>query len=313
MPAMDTTAVVFAAPRQLGLAELPLVLPDGPCAIVDVFHSGISTGTERLLWSGDMPPFPGMGYPLVPGYETVGRIAKAPHGSSFSEGDLVYVPGANCYGPVRGLFGGAASRIAVSPERLTKLDDSLSDTGVLLALAATAHHAAKLSRLPELIIGHGVLGRLLARIVIALGGSPKVWETNATRRHSASGYSVVAPETDDRKDYDCIADVSGDVSVIDTCVARLAKRGEIILAGFYSAPLQFVFPPAFMREAAIRIAAQWEPKDMDAVTDLIATDKLSLDGLITHRRPASEAASAYETAFNDPECLKMILDWRTAS
>jgi bacteriochlorophyllide a dehydrogenase len=310
---MDTDAVVFASPRQLGLMELPLSLPEGPSALIDVFHSGISTGTERLLWSGDMPPFPGMGYPLVPGYETVGRIAKAPHGSHLSEGDLVYVPGANCYGPVRGLFGGAASLIAVSPDRLTKLDDSLSDTGVLLALAATAHHAATLSRLPELIIGHGVLGRLLARIVIALGGSPIVWETNAARRDGAFGYGVIAPEADDRKDYDCIADVSGDVSVIDTCVSRLAKRGEIILAGFYSAPLQFVFPPAFMREAAIRIAAQWEPKDMEAVMDLIATDKLSLDGLITHRRPASEAASAYETAFNDPECLKMILDWRTAS
>jgi 3-hydroxyethyl bacteriochlorophyllide a dehydrogenase len=313
MPAMETTAVVFAAPRQLGLAELPLVMPDGPFALIDVIHSGISTGTERLLWSGDMPPFPGMGYPLVPGYETVGRIARTPSGSNLSEGDLVYVPGANCYGPVRGLFGGAASRIAVTPERLTRLDDKLADTGVLLALAATAHHASVLSRLPELIIGHGVLGRLLARIVIALGGSPTVWETNATRREGASGYEVIAPETDERKDYDCIADVSGDVSVIDNCVSRLAKRGEIILAGFYSAPLQFVFPPAFMREAAIRIAAQWEPKDMETVTDLIASGRLSLDGLITHRRPASEAASAYETAFNDPECLKMILDWRTAS
>jgi 3-hydroxyethyl bacteriochlorophyllide a dehydrogenase len=310
---MDTTAVVFAAPRQLGLAELPLVLPDGPCALIEIFHSGVSTGTERLLWSGDMPPFPGMGYPLVPGYETVGRIAKAPHGSNLSEGDLVYVPGANCYGPVRGLFGGAASRIAVSPDRLTKLDGNLSDTGVLLALAATAHHAAVLSRLPELIIGHGVLGRLLARIVIALGGSPTVWETNAIRRDGASDYQVIAPETDARKDYDCIADVSGDVSVIDTCVSRLAKRGEIILAGFYSAPLQFVFPPVFMREAAIRIAAQWEHKDVEAVMDLIANGRLSLDGLITHRRPAAEAAGAYETAFNDPECLKMILNWRNAS
>ena len=39
--------------------------------VVDVEFSGISTGTERLLWDGRMPPFPGMGYPLVPGYESV--------------------------------------------------------------------------------------------------------------------------------------------------------------------------------------------------------------------------------------------------
>ena len=37
---------------------------------------------------------------------------------------------------------------------------------------------------------------------------------------------------------------------------------------------------------------------------------LSLEGLITHQRPASDARAAYETAFSDADCLKMILDWR---
>jgi 3-hydroxyethyl bacteriochlorophyllide a dehydrogenase len=36
-----------------------------------------------------------------------------------------------------------------------------------------------------------------------------------------------------------------------------------------------------------------------------------LEGLITHRYAGyAEAATAYETAFNDPTCLKMVLDWR---
>ena len=81
--------------------------------VVDVSWSGISTGTERLLWTGTMPPFPGMGYPLVPGYEFVGRVAQAGAQSGQREGDLVFVPGAKCFGPVRGLFGGAASRLVV--------------------------------------------------------------------------------------------------------------------------------------------------------------------------------------------------------
>jgi len=45
--------------------------------VVDLAWSGVSAGTERLLWSGDMPPFPGLGYPLVPGYESVGRVVEA--------------------------------------------------------------------------------------------------------------------------------------------------------------------------------------------------------------------------------------------
>jgi 3-hydroxyethyl bacteriochlorophyllide a dehydrogenase len=37
---------------------------------------------------------------------------------------------------------------------------------------------------------------------------------------------------------------------------------------------------------------------------------LSLDGLITHRSEAQAADDAYRTAFGDPSCLKMVLDWR---
>jgi 3-hydroxyethyl bacteriochlorophyllide a dehydrogenase len=42
---------------------------------------------------------------------------------------------------------------------------------------------------------------------------------------------------------------------------------------------------------------------------LIDSGKLSLDGLITHCVPATDADSAYRTAFTDAACLKMILDW----
>ena len=306
---MNTTAVVLTSPGQLVLQSLPLVPPDGPHAIVDVNFSGISTGTERLLWSGDMPAFPGMGYPLVPGYETVARVSQAPRDSGLSEGDLVFVPGANCYGEVRGLFGGAAKRIAIVPNKLTKIHEMLGETGTLLALAATAHHAVTLSRLPELIIGHGVLGRLIARITLALGGTPTVWETNADRR-AGNGYDVIDSASDMRKDYGCILDASGDTSVLDYSMLHLARRGEIVLAGFYPTPLQFIFPPAFMREASIRIAAQWESGDLVACLDLVSSGKLSLDGLITHRSSAADASSAYETAFQNPSCLKMVLDWR---
>jgi bacteriochlorophyllide a dehydrogenase len=308
---MNTTAVVFTAPGQLALQALPLSPPDGPFAVVDVNFSGISTGTERLLWTGDMPLFPGMGYPLVPGYETIARVTKTPKGFGLAEGDLVFVPGANCYGPVRGLFGGAAKRIAITPAKLTKIDEALGENGTLLALAATAHHAVTLGILPDLIVGHGVLGRLIARIVVALGGAPTVWETNPSRRAGAESYTVISANDDTRKDYSCVVDASGDTHVLDRCIPHLARRGEIVLAGFYAEQLHFTFPAAFMREAAIRIAAQWEPKDLTASLALIASGKLSLEGLITHRSPAADAHQAYETAFGHSGCLKMVLDWRT--
>ena len=89
-----------------------------------------------------------------------------------------------------------------------------------------------------------------------------------------------------------------------------ADGGEVVLAGFYSARLSFAFPPAFMREARIRIAAQWAPADLAAVAALAGSGELSLARLVTHRSAAGDAAGAYRTAFDDPACLKMILDWR---
>ena len=70
------------------------------------------------------------------------------------------------------------------------------------------------------------------------------------------------PEDDDRHDYRHIYDVSGDASSLNDFIGRLAKGGELVLAGFYYQPISFAFPPAFQREARIRIAAEWQPEDL---------------------------------------------------
>ena len=309
---MNALAVVLQQPESLTLARLDLDAATEEDVVVDIEWSGISTGTERLLWTGRMPAFPGMGYPLVPGYESVGRVTQAGARSGANVGDRVFVPGAKCFGDVRGLFGGAASRVVLPGARTVRIHDQLGERGVLLALAATAHHVAGgvLDRQPDLIVGHGVLGRMLARLAVAAGASPTVWETNADRRTGEHGYRVVDPSADTRRDYRCICDVSGAAALLDTLIARLAPGGEVVLAGFYDTPLSFVFPPAFMREARIRVAAQWQPADLLAVRDMAGSGALSLDGLITHHSAALAADSAYRTAFGDPACLKMTLDWR---
>ena len=307
---MDTLAVVLGAPEQLAIERLALTEPAAADVVVDVAWSGISTGTERLLWSGRMPHFPGMGYPLVPGYESVGRVASAGAESGRSVGETVFVPGANCFGPVRGLFGGAAGRLVVPGARVTPIGADLGERGVLLALAATAQHALAGGTLPELIIGHGVLGRVLARLAVLAGGSPTVWERNPARMDGALGYTVTDPADDARRDYAAICDVSGDPAILDSLIARLAPGGEVVLAGFYSEPLHFAFPPAFMREARIRVAAQWQPADLATVAGLAGSGALCLDGLLTHAEPAARAPLAYRTAFEDASCLKMLLDWK---
>jgi 3-hydroxyethyl bacteriochlorophyllide a dehydrogenase len=201
--------------------------------------------------------------------------------------------------------------LVVPASRVTPIADTLAENAVLLALAATAQHAlvGGDGRQAELIVGHGVLGRLLARLSVCNGGSPTVWEKNPARAAGAIGYPVLDPQDDPRKDYHSIYDVSGDASIVDSLIGRLARRGEVVLAGFYDR-IGLAFPPAFMKEARLRIAAEFQPDDMKSVLSLVSDGRLNLDGLITHRRSFDQAEEAYATAFTDPECLKMLIDWR---
>ncbi len=313
---MHTSVVLLNGPKDLKVETLPLTQPGPKDLVVRIAHSGISTGTEKLFWSGQMPPFPGMGYPLVPGYEAAGEVVEAGSETGFRPGEWVFVPGANCYEGAFGLFGGAAHMLVTDAERVTRIDAGLGAQGALLALAATARHAlAGMDKtVPDLIVGHGVLGRLLARLTVAAGApAPTVWEVNPDRATGAEGYQVIHPDTDERRDYRAIYDASGNGGLLNDLVGRIAKGGEIVLAGFYTQPLQFAFPPAFMKEARFRVAAEWERADLAATRALVETGALSLDGLITHQAPAADAPAAYATAFEDPNCLKMILNWEQAA
>jgi len=202
--------------------------------------------------------------------------------------------------------------------RIVPIAPTLREEGVLLALAATAYHAVAVGGKrwpvtpPDLIVGHGVLGRLLARMTVVAGfAPPTVCETNPKRAEGAQGYPVLHPDQDPRRDYRAIYDVSGDPQILYRLVQRLAPGGEIVLGGFYTEPLNFAFAPAFMREASFRCAAEWQRPDLLAVKELTETGRLSLDGLITHQGDPMHADTAYRTAFGDADCLKMVLDWRS--
>ncbi|WP_299849956.1 chlorophyll synthesis pathway protein BchC [uncultured Roseovarius sp.] len=313
---MEAQAVYLKGPRDLQIDTLPLKTPGADDLVVDIAYSGISTGTEKLFWSGEMPPFPGMGYPLVPGYEAAGEVVEAGVASGFRPGDHVFIPGADCFDGAFGLFGGAASRLVTASDRVTRIDPALKAEGALLALAATARHAiAGLEKaMPQLIVGHGVLGRLLARLTIAAGApAPTVWEIEPDRRSGAQGYEVIDPHDDSRRDYNAIYDASGNAGILNDLIGRLVRGGEIVLAGFYADSLSFAFPPAFMKEARFRVAAEWARKDLTAVRDLVNSGALSLGGLITHEATCRDVPGAYRTAFEDPACLKMILNWKDAA
>ena len=127
---MRTMAMRLDRPGRLSVAAVELIPPQPGDIVVEIDRTGISTGTERLLYTGEMPPFPGFGYPLVPGYEAVGRVVEAHGDAGHAIGAPVFVPGASCYRDVKGLFGGSASRLVVKGRRAVAIDDLPADVPV---------------------------------------------------------------------------------------------------------------------------------------------------------------------------------------
>ena len=144
---MNTLAVVIDRPEHLSLSHLRLPVMEDEDVVVEVEWSGISTGTERLIWNGhDADAFPGMGYPLVPGYEAVGRIVDGwwpDEPSAVGRASRSLCPARAASATSRALFGGscfapgggrASKVVPVAPKQL-------GQQAVLLALAATAYHS----------------------------------------------------------------------------------------------------------------------------------------------------------------------------
>ena len=99
----------------------------------------------------------------------------------------------------------------------------------------------------------------IARLVRALDPSatPVVWEKDPRRASGAIGYRVISAEQDERRDYRCIFEASGDASLMEPMIGRLRKHGEIVLAGFYDDRISFGFLTAFHKEVHLRITAEW--------------------------------------------------------
>ncbi len=307
-----SAAIVIEEPGKVDLRMLELCPAQPDQVVVKTRWSGISTGTERLLFTGRMPAFPGMGYPLVPGYETVGEVVWAGADTQLSEGQAVFVPGASCYSDARALFGGAAATLIAAADRVLPLPGAAAAEDVLYALGGTALRMLRKMPAPELVIGHGALGQLLVRLVRAQGQPlPTVWETSGAR-NAAQDYTVLDATTDPRGDYARIIDVSGSLDALGEALAVLAPGGEIILGGFYGAELTVPFPLAFMREARFTVSAEFQANDLADVAALKQAGQLVFSGLLSHVAPVAQASDAYHTAFNDSSCLKMALDWNDA-
>lgn len=319
---MKSKAVVFYAPERLELREVELREMGPDDVLIETYWTSISAGTEKMLFQGKLPPMQMTSYPVIPGYETVGKIVqKGDRVPETALGAFVYVSGSLGYVGVNAAWGGASAYI-VSPYHKTIRVDAIADVslGLALPLGATALHAvdlAEVSRKKILVLGQGAVGLLVAELAQHFGAE-LVIATDLNARRLAQSSATIRVKVDEHNLGDALAgmlcdvviDCTGSMKAIEQSFAHLAMNGKVILAGFYQR-IDLPYHVAFMKELTFVAAKQWRLGDLERVRDLIAREKINAKKIFTHRSSAYNGVhEAYQTAFNDASCLKMVLEWK---
>ena len=181
---METIAVVLKQPKQVQLDRL--VLTDPPTKTSSSMSNGAASAPAPSGRCGRD------GCRLFPAW--VIRWSPATSWSvTSSRPDLpaASVPASACSFPAQNVSARYAACSALPlpawwcGRTVWCRSTGMGDRGILLALAATAYHAiaARGAAAPNCIVGHGVLGRLLARISMAVRNDlPAVWENQSGAR-----------------------------------------------------------------------------------------------------------------------------------
>lgn len=317
MSDLQTQAVVIAEPGKVEIQTVSLRPPAPNEVTIQTAYTSISAGTERMLFAGQMP-HPMLQLPVVPGYETVGRVVAVGDDVDVDLLDQwVYVGGARCYESINPAWGGQSAQLFAEGDRVVPLHGLEPQQGVLLALSATALHGIDLLNLvPEdrvLVIGQGPVGQLAARIAQGRDAWVAVSDRDASRLSRAVGDEIINVDEVNLTDVieqpvNAIVEASGSMTALTESLSLLANGGTILLLGYYQT-LQVPYMPLFLKEARLLTAREWAAGDLVRSRDLIVSGSLDVSSLLTHQLPVAAVASAYDTALNDPQCLKLVLDW----
>ncbi len=317
-------AVVVRSPMTFALEDVPLVPMGAGDVFVRTLATSISSGTEKMIVSGQLPPGSPFAFPLVPGYETTGVVGAVGADAPASLlGRVVFIGGAFCYRGVAAALGGQSAGLIAPAARVLPLGDVDAEAGVLLALLATAVHAVgrvggeSLAGKTVAVLGNGSLGRLLAAVVRRHNPGRLIVAEAAPERYEANH-----PDADESllmtggatlpKGVDVLIEATGSMTALDAALPSLTPGGDVIVAGYYRR-LDLDYMGLFFREPRLHIASQFAPPDLAAARDLLAAGIIAPARLLTHHFAHTDIAAAYDAAFGDPRCVKAIVHWDGAT
>lgn len=334
-------AVWFPEARQVELRRETLP-PLGPQDVrIRAVASGLSSGTEMLVYRGQVPPdleldLPtlqgGFAFPIKYGYAIVGRVVEkgdAVQGLDLEDSVFVHHP--------------HQTEFVVPASMPVRLPNDLPlEAGVLFANVETAINVV-LDAHPHLgervaVFGQGVVGLLLTQLLRRAGASSVIAVDPVAGRRTlaeALGADVALAPDDapaerirrltDGKGVDIVIEASGNPAALAQTLDCIASEGTVVVCSWYgtkevSLPLGGRFHRGRLRLVSSQVGSiapalrpRWDRARRTALAIALLSE-LHLTDLITHRIPFDRAAEAYELVDRQPEeTVQVILTYDSRS
>lgn len=339
---MKFRKITFAAPGKVILEivdQIPKVESPSDVIVRNRF-SLVSAGTELACLSGKEPWFP---LPRTPGYAAVGEVVCTGEAvTRFAPGDLVFTHGPHAeYFRIdtTDRFSGTCLRI---PENVRP------DLALFTRMASIAFASIRVSRIEVgdivLVVGLGLVGNLAAQLA-ALQGAKVIGVDLSTKRRSRAHACGISTTIDSGapswiEDARRIAgsrgvttaiEATGLSPVITEIVPLISQFGEIVLLGTPRAPYDtnvtevysHIHLPGFV---SFKGALEWRfptfkdeflkhsvERNSEIILELIASERIQVQPLYTHKMPPSLAAEAYDGLRERKEdYIGVVFDWTEA-
>src|SRR5581483_8895462 len=301
MSCVSARALFHTGPRRVEIRELPVPRPAAGEVLVRTLSSGISGGTERLVYRGEVPAELALddtigalggtfSYPFAYGYACVGEVAES--------GQTVFA-----FHPHQDVFAAPADDLialpAIDPASATLLP--LVETALQVTLDAGPGYRDRV-----IVLGAGVLGLLTGLLLQRAGWRPLIAEPQAWRRAVASGLGVTttAPEELADQKVPLVIDASGNPDAPAMGLNMLAHEGTLLIASWFGTkPVVLPLGGAFHRRrltirstqvstVPARLSGTWtRSRRQQETIELLA--ELPLAQLCTHVFAFSQAAEAF--------------------
>jgi L-iditol 2-dehydrogenase len=334
---------VMTQPGKIEINEVPRPAAKPGEVIVEVKRIGVC-GSDIHVFHG-LHPY--TSYPVVQGHEVSGMIAEVGEGvTGLAVGDkAVFMPQVTCgtcYPCRHGMYhicdqlkvmgfqtsGAAQEYFPVPAEMVLKLPESVSlDEAAMVEPVSVAVHAlaryGSLEGQKVVVLGAGTIGSLVAQVARASGAAAVMLtdiseyklekarqcgvDLTVNTTHQDLGEAILNNFGPDKADL--ILECVGVQDTITQAVSNARKGSTIVVVGVFGKKPEVDLGLVQDRELSLIGTLMYQKCDYERAIELVASGKLCLGPMITHRFSFRDYLQAYETIEElKGESMKVMID-----